>query len=103
MDLAILRITYGLLVLYNAIFFLGKFFMKDTFFGTMYQFTDKYFFYFSLLEFLAVAAIFVDLIAGYDKKPLARRRISLFVGALLVMAFIVKLFLNWFHSGFLVD
>ena len=102
-DQALLRLTYALLIFYNVIFFLGKYVTSLSFIQPIYRFIDSYLFYFSVLEFAGVAAVFVDLIAKYDSKPILRRRISLVLCALLLMAMLAKWFITWFHSALLVD
>lgn len=102
-DLWVLRATYVAAICYNAVFFYGKYVYIQGTLVRIHRFIDEYILYFTVLEFLAIAAIFVDLIAGWEKKPVSRRLISLFLGAVLVAAFMFKVFINWIHSALLVD
>jgi len=103
MDLIGLRATYASLIVYNFFFYLGKYLPSFTGIQPVYHLIDKYIVYFEILEFLAVTSIFVDLITQYEKKPLVRRRVSLFLCAALFMGFMLKLFVIWFHASIIVD
>jgi hypothetical protein len=102
-DQWILRGTYVLLIVYNAILFYGKYvFIQGTIYR-VYRFIEDYILYFTILEFMGMAAVFVDLITDWENKPVWRRACSLLLGMLLVSAFIFKVFINWVHSTLLVD
>jgi hypothetical protein len=100
------HIAIALLILYNLIFFLGKF--APALFGGvhvgLYDAIKASVGFFTLLELLGVIGAFVDLIVRYDflgEKNLAMRRLRLLLTALLVISFVFKLFMNYVDSAYL--
>lgn len=94
-----------LLTLYNVVFFTAKFT------GERFEWLNVLFLefressgFFTLLEILGVAGVFVDLVVRYDKlgeDGIGRRRLRLILTALLVIAFFFKLFINYIDSAYL--
>lgn len=94
-----------LLTLYNVVFFAakftnGRFAWLDSVFAEFRESSG----FFTLLEFLGVVGVFVDLVVRYDKlgeNGTGRRRLRLILTALLVIAFFFKLFINYIDSAYL--
>jgi cation transport ATPase len=81
-----------LLVIYNLIYWLSKFFVADVpaFMISLYvEFKDNWNIM-VLLEFLAVASIFVDTISNYDSLVRNIRRFRFTAMVLLTAAFIAR-------------
>ena len=100
-DFWILRATYLVLFAYNAIFFFGKYIYFQGTLVRLHEFIDRYIVFFTILEFMGIASVFIDLITDWEKKPAWRRAITLILAILIVTAFIFKLFINWMHSSLL--
>lgn len=94
-----------LLTGYNLIFFIGKFtYGRIAWVELIYQELKASTGFFTLLEVLGVAGVFVDLVVRYDRlgeQSIALRRLRLFLTALLVIAFFFKLFINYIDSAYL--
>lgn len=100
-DLWILRATYAALFTYNLIFFFGKYVYYQGALVRLFKFIDQYIVFFTILEFMGIAAAFVDLITGWEKKPVWRRVVTLVLALVIVTAFLFKVFVNWVHSSLL--
>jgi hypothetical protein len=97
-DVYLIRGAYILLVAFNVVFFIGMRFPMLFPFNVLFGVIKEYIVYFTILELLGVASIFADLIIGYEKKPILRRRISLVLCATLCLLFLVKILINWFAA-----
>jgi hypothetical protein len=94
-----------LLTLYNVVFFAakianGRFEWLQGVFLELRESSG----FFTLLEILGVAGVFVDLVVRYDKlgeDSIGRRRMRLILTAFLVIAFFFKLFINYIDSAYL--
>lgn len=86
----VILITYGMLLVYNLLYWSGKFLSFP--FG-FYQEIVKHWKLITFLEFLAVASVAVDIIVQFDRftKKEARLRMifSAFLGALFVLRFLL--------------
>lgn len=95
-----------LLVLYNLLFFSAKFApgVLNGIHVIPYEGIKESLGFFTLLELLGVAGVFIDLIVRYDElgqANLAQRRFRLFITSLLVVGFFFKLFVNYVDSAYL--
>ncbi|MFN6379156.1 MAG: hypothetical protein ACK4WD_07765 [Flavobacteriales bacterium] len=81
-----------LLVVYNLIYWFSKFFVADvpSFMVALYLEFKKNWSIMVLLEFLAVASIFVDTISNYDSLVTNIRRFRFTAMVLLTAAFIAR-------------
>lgn len=100
-------IAVVLLVVYNLVFFLGKFSasMPGRALHPVYLEFKESLGFFTLLELIGVAAVFVDSIVRYERlsKNAGIRRLRLALAGLILMAFIFKLFINYLDSAYLTE
>ncbi len=97
-----------LLVLYNLVFFLGKFApaVLPAILPPAYKSIKESIGFFTLLEVLGVAALFVDTVVRFDligEKGIGKRRIRTLVTALLMLALLFKVFINFLDSAYLTE
>ena len=76
----VILVTYGLLVLYNLLYWSGKFLGLPEMF---YLEVAKHWKLITLLEFLAVASVVVDIIVQFDRFPLKQARMRMILSAIL--------------------
>lgn len=72
--------TYALLILYNALYWSGKFL---GFPAAFYIEVSKHWKLITFLEFLAVASVAVDIIVQFDRFPRKQARLRLIISAVL--------------------
>lgn len=96
-----------ILVVYNLVFFLGKF--SSSVIGKalhpIYLEFKESLGFFTFLELIGVAAVFVDSIVRYERlsTKASIRRMRLALAGLILMAFIFKLFVNYLDSAYLTE
>jgi hypothetical protein len=76
----VILVTYGLLFLYNLLYWSGKFL---GFPESFYLEVAKHWKLITLLEFLAVASVVVDIIVQFDRFPVKQSRIRMILSAIL--------------------
>ncbi len=102
----IAEIGLAFLILYNLIFFLGKFGpeviaspLAGIFTGIQANKGAL-----TLLELLGTLGVFIDLVIRYDahaEHPWLHRRLRLFFVGLVILAFFFKVFINYLDSAYL--
>ncbi len=102
----IAEIGLAFLVLYNLIFFLGKFGPAPIadplagIFGGIQANKGAL----TLLELIGTLGVFIDLVIRYDQHaehPWFRRRLRVFFAGLVILAFFFKVFINYLDSAYL--
>jgi hypothetical protein len=76
----VILVTYGLLVVYNALYWAGKFLGFPSLF---YLEVTKHWKLITFLEFLAVASVAIDIIVQFDRFPAKQARLRIFLSAVL--------------------
>jgi hypothetical protein len=76
----VILITYALLIVYNALYWSGKFL---GFPQAFYLEVGKHWKLITFLEFLAVASVVVDIVVQFDRFPLKQARMRMVLSALL--------------------
>jgi len=76
----VILVTYGLLIMYNLLYWSGKFLGFPEMF---YLEVVKHWKLITFLEFLAIASVLVDVIVQFDRFPLKQARIRMILSALL--------------------
>ncbi len=99
-------VALAILVAYNLIFFLGKFAsqLAPTLLDPAYAAIKESTGFFTILEILGVAGIFIDLIVRFDEigeRSRAGRNLRLLFTALVILAFFFKIFVNFLDSAYL--
>jgi cytochrome b subunit of formate dehydrogenase len=79
-QLPVILVTYALLIVYNALYWSGKFLGFPEFF---YLEVAKHWKLITFLEFLAVASVIVDIIVQFDRFSIKQARIRMVVSAIL--------------------
>ena len=93
----LLPFTYIALGLLNIVYFTTKYLPTvPGFLDYSYRFISENLFFFTFLEFLGVASVFVDFIISYDKGQKAMKMI---LTGLFVFAFLAKIFVNYMESA----
>jgi hypothetical protein len=77
---SIIIITYCLLVVYNLLYWSGKFI---GFPASFYLEVTKHWKLITFLEFLAVASVAIDIIVQFDRFPIKQARLRMVLSALL--------------------
>jgi len=76
----VILVTYALLIVYNALYWSGKFLgFPEVFYLEVAQHWKLI----TFLEFLAVASVIVDIIVQFDRFPIKQARIRMVVSAIL--------------------
>jgi len=76
----VILVTYGLLFIYNALYWSGKFL---GFPEAFYLEVSKHWKLITFLEFLAVASVAIDIIVQFDRFPIRQARIRMILSAVL--------------------
>ena len=76
----VILVTYALLIVYNALYWSGKFL---GFPEVIYLEVSKHWKLITFIEFLAVASVVVDIIVQFDRFPIKQARIRMVVSAIL--------------------
>jgi ABC-type antimicrobial peptide transport system permease subunit len=92
---SLINLSLGLLVLYNALYWPGKFLGM---FAGFYQEIRSSFYMFCFLELLIVASVFVDIIVRFDTFSKSERTVRMLITVLLFIGFILR-----FGFGFMED
>lgn len=87
----VVTITYGLLIVYNVLYWSGKFLGIPAWF---YLEVAKHWKLITFLEFLAVASIAVDIIVQFDRFPLKQARIRMVLSAVLGALLVLRILLG---------
>jgi hypothetical protein len=77
---SVILVTYGLLLIYNALYWSGKFL---GFPEAFYLEVSKHWKLITFLEFLAVASVAIDIIVQFDRFPIRQARIRMILSAVL--------------------
>lgn len=103
-DVRLVKLALILLTAYNLLFFWGKF--QPGFGGgfiiPVYLGLQESIGFLTILEILGIASVFIDLIGRYDKlqaQGAALLRLRVVLIALLIMAFFLKVFMNYLDSA----
>lgn len=99
-------VALAILVIYNLFFFLGKFasHLAPSVLNPAYAAIKESTGFFTILEVLGVAGVFIDLIVRFDEigeRSKAGRNVRLLFTALVVIAFVFKVFINFVDSAYL--
>ena len=99
-DQWVLKIAMVVLIIYNLVFYLAEFKPHVVPSGVMntYAAILKNRGMITFIEFIAVVALFVDLIVGYDKKKGMNRTLTLLITAVLLLAFFLKIFMTYLKA-----
>ena len=76
----VIPVTYGLLIVYNALYWSGKFLGVP---AAFYLEVAKHWKLVTFLEFLAVASVVVDIIVQFDRFPPKQARLRMILSAVL--------------------
>jgi hypothetical protein len=76
----VILITYGLLIVYNVLYWSGKFL---GFPAAFYLEVAKHWKLITFLEFLAVASVAIDIIVQFDRFPIKQARMRIILSAVL--------------------
>jgi hypothetical protein len=77
---SVILVTYGLLLIYNALYWSGKFL---GFPEAFYLEVSKHWKLITFLEFLAVASVAIDIIVQFDRFTIRQARIRMILSAVL--------------------
>jgi hypothetical protein len=87
----VIVVTYGLLIVYNLLYWSGKFL---GFPEAFYIEITKHWKLITFLEFLAVASVVVDIIVQFDRFPLKHARVRLVLSAVLGILLLLRILLG---------
>lgn len=87
----LINITLGILAVFNLIYWPGKLFGL---FGSAYSTIIDHFFLLFLLEFLAVASLFADIIIRWDKFSPTQQKLRFVLTLLFCGSFVIQLILS---------
>lgn len=88
----IITILIVILAVYNVFYWTGKFYpgVVPSFVSTFYNDVKENWGLLIFLEFLAVASLFVDLIANFDSQTKRSKVIRILISALFLFAFVAR-------------
>ncbi len=94
-----------LFVMMNVLFILGKFFPlhSPNFCLEVFQMMKENRGYFTALEFLGVATLFVDLIGRFEKFSKSQKLLRVVSVAFIMVMFLVKIFVFYIDSAYLTE
>lgn len=98
----LLPFTYIALLLINLLYYLTKFLpIVPRFLDYSYRFVSENYFFFSMLEFMGVIAIFVDIVVNYDRYPGHWRKWRMLVTGLFIISMLFKFLLTYIDHSLL--
>jgi hypothetical protein len=88
----VIAVLIGVLAVYNVFYWSGKFYpgTVPSFVSSFYNNVKENWGLLIFLEFLAVASLFVDLIANFDSQTKRAKVIRILISALFLFAFVAR-------------
>jgi hypothetical protein len=104
-DQVLLVVITVLFVLMNIMFILGKFYplQSPNFCIEVFQMMKENRGYFTALEFLGVATLFVDLIGRFEQFSKNAKILRVLAVAFIMVMFLVKIFVFYIDSAYLTE
>jgi len=104
-DRLILNVIIIVLILVNVIFLIGKFLpsLYPAFFVEGFKILKENKGYFTILEFLGAATLFVDLVGRFEQFEGRNKTIRIAAIAFVMVMFLVKIFVFYIDSAYLAE
>jgi small neutral amino acid transporter SnatA (MarC family) len=104
-DRLILNVIIILLIAVNVIFLIGKFLpnLYPAFFLEGFKILKENKGYFTILEFLGAATLFVDLVGRFEQFEARNKVIRVSAIAFIMVMFLVKIFVFYIDSAYLAE